>query len=164
MDLTISIVDDGKLETTLFEKPMNLYLYIPPHSSHSRGVFTGLVFGQVLRIRRLCSKQTDADGKISKFFQHLLARGHTQKSLAPLFSRAEENAKAYLARSEEEHLALQKKKWDDSHNQIFFHLQFHPERILLHAKSKSSGRNSFPTQQAKHLWKRQKISRGREWE
>jgi hypothetical protein len=127
MDLTISIVDDGKLETTLFEKPMNLYLYIPPHSSHPRGVFTGLVFGQVLRIRRLCSKQSDADSKISEFFQRLLARGHTQESLAPLFSRAEENAKAYLARSKEEHLALCKVKWDDSHNQIFFHLQFHPE-------------------------------------
>lgn len=55
MDLTITIVN-GRLETTLFEKEQNLYLYIPPHSSHPRGVFTGLIFGQVLRIRRLCSK------------------------------------------------------------------------------------------------------------
>jgi hypothetical protein len=45
MDLTITIVD-GKLETTLFEKAMNLYLYIPPYSAHPRCIFTGLIFGR----------------------------------------------------------------------------------------------------------------------
>jgi hypothetical protein len=68
----------------------------------------------------LCSKQKDADSKIHEFFHRLLARGHTQES-------SEDNAKAYLARSKEEYVALRKKKWEDSHNQIFFHLQFHPE-------------------------------------
>jgi hypothetical protein len=126
MDLTITIVD-GKLETTLFEKAMNLYLYIPPHSAHPRGVFTGLVFGQILRIRRLYSKKRDADKKIMEFFHRLLARGHTRENLGPLFSKAEKNAAAFLARSEEEHAALRKQKWSDSHNQVFFHLQYHPE-------------------------------------
>jgi hypothetical protein len=126
MDLTITIID-GKLETTLFEKAENLYLYIPPHSSHPRGVFTGLVYGQVLRIRRLCSKSTDADNKINEFLSRLMARGHTFEDLAPLFHRAEENAKAYLSRSPEEVEALKQKKWEDSHNQVFFHLQFHPD-------------------------------------
>jgi hypothetical protein len=60
MDMTITIVD-GKFETTLYEKVDNLYLYIPAHSSHLRGVFTGLIFGQVLRICHLCSKKSDAD-------------------------------------------------------------------------------------------------------
>jgi hypothetical protein len=76
MDLTITIVD-GKMKTTLFEKAMNLYLYIPPHSAHPRGVFTGLIFEQILQIRRLCSKKRDADNKIMEFFHRLIARGHT---------------------------------------------------------------------------------------
>jgi hypothetical protein len=74
MDMTITIVE-GKFETTLYEKVDNLYLYIPSHSSHPRGVFTGLVFGQVLQIRRLCSKKADAD----KF--HACWHGDTPKRI-----------------------------------------------------------------------------------
>lgn len=126
MDLTISIVD-GRFETTLYEKEMNLYLYIPPHSSHPRGVFTGLVFGQVLRIRRLCSKTDDADMKIGQFFTRLLARNHTGETLEPLFRRAEENAANYLHRSPEQHEAIRQQKAAESSSQVFFHLQYHPE-------------------------------------
>ena len=37
MDMTISIREDW-IVTSLYEKPMNLYLYIPPHSAHLLGV------------------------------------------------------------------------------------------------------------------------------
>jgi hypothetical protein len=126
MDLTITIAD-GHLETTLFEKAQNLYLYIPPHSSHPRGVFTGLIFGQVLRIRRLCSKQSDADDRTKQFFARLLARGHTHEFLRPLFQRAEVNAASYLSRNSEEHDRLRISKEAKSSDQVFFHLQFHPD-------------------------------------
>ena len=126
MDMTIRI-ENGKLITSLYEKDMNLYLYIPPHSSHPRGVFSGLVFGQVLRIRRLCTHQHEANNHIQQFYQRLLDRGHTATNLLPLFRKAEANAKAYLNRSEAEREQLRKQKWIDSHNQVFFHLQYHPE-------------------------------------
>jgi hypothetical protein len=47
MDLIISI-DAGKCSFTMFEKKLNLYLYIPPNSAHPPGVITGLVFGNIL--------------------------------------------------------------------------------------------------------------------
>lgn len=53
MDMTILIVDD-RINSKLFEKNVNLYLYLPPHSCHPSGVFTGLIFGQDLGARRLC--------------------------------------------------------------------------------------------------------------
>ena len=37
MDLTISITN-GNISTSLFEKPLNLHLYIPPHSAHPPGL------------------------------------------------------------------------------------------------------------------------------
>eukprot|EP00956_Cyclotella_meneghiniana_P041385 scaffold225046_cov56-Cyclotella_meneghiniana.AAC.2 len=126
MDLTITIVDNH-IETKLYEKDMNLYLYLPPHSSHPRGVFTGLVFGQILRTRRLCTHSADADSSINDFWERMLARGHTQESLAPLFAKANENAKAFLSRTPAEREAIKKQKGKDAHNQLFLHLQFHPD-------------------------------------
>ena len=43
MDMTISINDSNKIETTLFEKRLNLHLYIPPHSAHPPGLLPGIV-------------------------------------------------------------------------------------------------------------------------
>ena len=126
MDLTISIVNN-RIHTTLYEKELNLYLYIPPHSSHPKGVFTGLIFGQVLRIRRLCTDPSDATNKIQEFFNRLLARGHTAESLNPLFQRAYKNATAYLNCTPEEKEVLRKQKLINSKKQVFFHLQYHPE-------------------------------------
>ena len=126
MDMTISIVN-GRLSTTLYEKKANLYLYIPPHSSHPKGVLTGLVFGQILRIRRLCSIKADADNKIQQFFTRLLARGHSADTLTPLFVKAEENAKSFILRSANDFEQLNRERFAASQNQIFFHLQFHPQ-------------------------------------
>ena len=126
---------------TLYEKPQNLYLYIPPHSSHPRGVFTGLIFGQVLRIRRLCSKRADADAAINQFFHRLCDRGHTADNLLPLFKRAEANAADYLARSPEEKESLKQQKEAASRNQLFFHLQYIIRRTLLPQRFKPFGKS-----------------------
>jgi hypothetical protein len=126
MDLTISIFD-GRIHTTIYEKEQNLYLYIPPHSSHPKGVLTGLIFGQVLRLRRLCSDHMDADNKIREFYKRLRRRGHEDDSLQPLFRRAEENAATYMNRSDEDKERLCKLKKIASNKQIYFHLQYHPE-------------------------------------
>ena len=40
LDLTLSIMPDGQIKTKLFEKPMALHLYIPPHSMQPPGVLT----------------------------------------------------------------------------------------------------------------------------
>ena len=53
MDTTITIRGD-RIVTLLYEKVMNLYLYIPPHSAHPPVVLTGLMSGKILRIHSLC--------------------------------------------------------------------------------------------------------------
>ena len=50
MDMTISINNSNKIETTLFEKRLNLHLYIPPHSAHPPGLLPGIVYGTLFRI------------------------------------------------------------------------------------------------------------------
>ena len=59
MDMTISINKSNKIETTLFEKRLNLHLYIPPHSAHPPGLLPGIVYGTLFRIFTLCSDNED---------------------------------------------------------------------------------------------------------
>jgi hypothetical protein len=126
MDLTITI-EDGKLTTTLFEKEQNLHLFLPPTSAHPKGCGIGLVFGHVLRARRLCSRQADADRKIGEFLEQLLERGHTREHLLPLFARAEENAARYMSRTPRQRLVLIEEKKQAARRHLYFHLQFHPD-------------------------------------
>ena len=59
MDMTISINKSNNIETTLFEKRLNLHLYIPPHSAHPPGLLPGIVYGTLFRIFTLCSDNED---------------------------------------------------------------------------------------------------------
>ena len=87
LDITVTLKHD-KIHTTLFEKALNLYLYIPPHSAHPPGVLTGLVIGNCHRIHTLCSDDSDKDHLLRQFFTRLRARGYAADSLFPLFKRA----------------------------------------------------------------------------
>mmetsp|Transcript_52022 Transcript_52022/g.156125 ORF Transcript_52022/g.156125 Transcript_52022/m.156125 type:complete len:88 (+) Transcript_52022:35-298(+) len=56
MDL-LKIINREKIFTNLYEKALNLHLYIPPHSSHPPGVLSGLVLENSHRIYTLFSDQ-----------------------------------------------------------------------------------------------------------
>jgi len=48
LDLTI-ILKNGRITTKTYQKAMNLYLYIPPHSAHPPGMIKGMVYGLLRR-------------------------------------------------------------------------------------------------------------------
>ena len=58
MDLTISITN-GNISTSLFEKPLNLHLYIPPHSAHQPRLLPGIVHSTLFRIFTTCLDHND---------------------------------------------------------------------------------------------------------
>ena len=58
MDLTIA-VKENRITTTLFEKQLNIYLYIPPHSARPPGVINEIIYGQIHCITNLCSEEED---------------------------------------------------------------------------------------------------------
>jgi hypothetical protein len=59
LGLTIEMKSNGTFRTKLFEKNLNLYLYIPPHSAHPPGVLRGLTTGMLKHIYRLTTDATD---------------------------------------------------------------------------------------------------------
>ena len=74
MDMTISINNSNKIETTMFEKRFSLHLYIPPHSAHPPGLLPGIVYGALFRIFTLCSDNEDKLQRTKVFFKRLIAR------------------------------------------------------------------------------------------
>ena len=108
MDMSLSIEND-RVESTLYEKKLALYLYIPPNSAHPPGVTAGLVMGNVLRIMQLCTKKQDIQSRLDDFLGRMLNRGHQLSTLLPLFDKAVNNANNYLSRSDDEKLALAEK-------------------------------------------------------
>jgi hypothetical protein len=95
LDLTITIntsAGSTAISTNLFEKAMNLYLYLPSHSAHPPGILKGLVFGMILRIYRLSSDLALATKACNRFFQRLTARGYSISELNAMASKVNTNA------------------------------------------------------------------------
>jgi hypothetical protein len=139
MDLTISI-RDGRIQTTLYRKALNLYLYIPPHSAHPPGVLNGLVCGIVHRVFTLCSNYQEALQLCKEFYRRLLVRGYKPQTLRPLFTKAASKALAYTGPSHSP-LSTSTATISDS---IFFHLRYHP--------------NNPSSSQLQHVWKEQLLT------
>ena len=117
MDMTISINNSNKIETTLFKKRLNLHLYIPPHSAHPPGLLPGIVYGTLFRIFTLCSTENDKLQKTKGFSKHLIAHGYKGNDIRILFHKAITRAKAYNGPATAE---------DDDHTSVILHLPFHP--------------------------------------
>ena len=126
MDMMISINKSNCIETTLFEKRLNLHLSTPPpppppppppHSAHPPGLLPGIVYGTLFRIFTLCSNNEDKLQRTKVFFKRLIARGYKGNEIRPLFHKAITRAKAYSGPTQDE---------DDDHNSVIPHLPFHP--------------------------------------
>ena len=115
MDLSVSI-RDGHIATTLYEKPLNLHLYIPPHSAHPPGLLPGIVFGTLFRIYTLCTEEQDKMYRTKIFFDRLIARGYKSDNIKPLFYKAIATARAYTGPT----------ATDKASNSVIFHLPYHP--------------------------------------
>ena len=123
MDMTIAIRED-RIITSLYEKYMNLYLYIPSHSAHPPGVLTRLVPGNILQIHLLCSKQDDINRHMKEFCAWLLVRRYQRDFLIPAFSMGIIGACAFVKRGSVRQCVSYQGK--DTQGRVFFHLMYHP--------------------------------------
>ena len=97
LDMKISIHKDWVF-TSLYEKSMNLYLYIPTHSAHPLGVLTVIVYGSILCIHLLCRDKDDINLHMKYFYARLLARCYQRDLLIPAFTKGITGAHAFIKR------------------------------------------------------------------
>ncbi len=118
LDLTISLADDGRLRTRIYEKALNLYLYLPSTSCHPRGVLKGLIHGMMLRFFRLSSDPMTAQADVRRLLQRLVARGYAPRELNHIMKDAYQSLlKRRLAATVPQQPELA---------QLYLHLPFHP--------------------------------------
>jgi hypothetical protein len=118
LDITIS-VQAGKVHTTLYEKAINLYLYLPPHSAHSPSILKGLITGTLYRIAWLCSNPNDIPTACANLFQRLTRCGYSEKILRPIFDTCLFEQFKKQERSQE--------KTSTVDETLFLHLPYHPD-------------------------------------
>jgi hypothetical protein len=86
LDLTITL-DQSSVTFATYQKPLNLYLYIPPLSAHPNSCLKGLIKGELNRYW-IQNKLQDFQTLTTKFAERLHARGHTIENLTPIFLQA----------------------------------------------------------------------------
>ena len=121
LDLNIKINPDGSIYSKIYEKELNLHMYLPSHSCHQRGILKGLIFGEVVRAKTLCTDQIDCYKHINDLFNHLIHRGHSAAFLKPIFIDA--IRKKILQSSPTVHTEENIVSLDDTIN---FHCKFNP--------------------------------------
>ena len=123
MDMPITIREDW-IVTSLYEKSMNLYLYIPPQSDHPPGVLPGLVSDNILWIHSLCSKYDNINLCMKQFYARLLVRGYQQNLLIPAFTKGIIGSRAFIKSGSVSRCKTDEE--EDNKGRVFFHLTYHP--------------------------------------
>ena len=89
LDVVISINPTStKLSTTVHYKPTDAHHYLLYQSSHPKATKDAIPFSQFLRLKRICSDQTDFEEKAAEMEQFFLSRGYPKEITQPALQKA----------------------------------------------------------------------------
>lgn len=77
--------ETGRLDTDVYQKPINAYSYIPRSSDHPDAALRGFIKGELLRYVRICCLFIYFQHIRRLFFSRLRARGYPRQFLLPIF-------------------------------------------------------------------------------
>ena len=147
LDITISINNHNKIDTTVFEKALNLYLYLPPHSCHPKGLLNGLIHGMMLRFFRLSTSKETACSNVRRLLVRLKARGYHPKVLNDIMKKCYRRIFTTMP--------IRTTTTSNNVKPVFFHLPYHPDdpscktiqRVFDATMSQPPGEPPLPTLQ-----------------
>ena len=79
--------ENGFLETTVYSKKTDGHMYLLPSFFHFHTVSENIPYGVVLRLKRICSNETEFNMKSGEYQNHLFAWGHDKKSARKQFHK-----------------------------------------------------------------------------
>jgi hypothetical protein len=122
LDLQITIHNNGTISTRLYEKPENLYLYLPASSCHPYSILKGLIHGMVYRTIRLTSDKAVQSIELQNLVRRLSARGYQQSLLVDIINQTY----THITQSERNTAQTLQLTNDNNNNRCFFHVPYHP--------------------------------------
>lgn len=126
LDLNIRLETDGSITTSTFVKPMNLHLYIPPHSAHPIGVLKSLIYGNLQRYWAQNSNRATFIATAGDFYGHLVNRGYKPEVLTPIFAEA---GRAIDSKALNPTRTTRSSTSMPRSNRLFIHWEYHPRDI-----------------------------------
>ena len=130
LDLWISIPDNkATLEFSTYQKPVNMYLYRCPFSAQPESTLFGLIYSTLHRYFWQNTHLCDFRRLTELFFNRLLDRAHTRKSLIPLFLKASNKIATSKMPNPK---PSQNKLTKNTDGLLFVHLPFHPQNPPQH--------------------------------
>jgi hypothetical protein len=117
LDLQLKL-NGTTINTSTYQKDLNLYLYLPPKSAHPPSCLKGLITGE-LRRYWLQNDTIDFQDILIKFIKRLSERGHRIEDLTPFLSQAA----LAIDRNETRHTA------ENNTDTLFIHWRYHPHGI-----------------------------------
>ena len=75
------IASNGKLTTSLYDKPADCHQYLHYKSSHPEHTKRSIIYSQIVKVNRVCSQESDFKEHSSKLKSWFLKRGYPQKTI-----------------------------------------------------------------------------------
>lgn len=142
LDLTLTIdPTTRRITTKTFQKPMNLYLYLPPNSAHPPGVLRSTVYGCLSRYWSQNSSVKDYQAIVRAFARRLIARGHNREVINRLLISSAQR----LDRAPRGPRPPCQQVQQATVSALFFHQEFHPRGL-----PRERIRRAYDTLCAKH--------------
>ncbi|KAJ8036166.1 hypothetical protein HOLleu_20053 [Holothuria leucospilota] len=93
LDTTVTI-ENGSLKTDLFNKPTDKHNYLLPSSCHPPHCTKNIPYSQALRIKRVCSSETDFETRTNELSSHLQNRQYFRGSIENAVKKAKDTPRS----------------------------------------------------------------------
>ena len=140
LNLTIAVANNGIITTQTFQKKMNLYLYIPPHSAHCKKLFSSIIYSTIRRYWLQNSEWKDLKYTLNLFYKRLIAREHKLYTITLAFKKSFDLLNKQIPF---EDIDTMDPPCNNTHKNghteenketktLFFHIEYHPKGITNH--------------------------------
>jgi hypothetical protein len=119
-----------RITTKTYQKPMNLFLYIPPHSAHPAGVLKSIIYGNLRRYWIQNSNHSDYISTVTRFAQHLVNRGHNRETIKTIFLDAAAHMDSQEKANRRDTPTASPPQ--EISSTLYIHWEYHPRGIQRH--------------------------------